>query len=33
MADMHRLLGFLETHDASALGGISRIGDLVAQAR
>jgi signal transduction histidine kinase len=33
MADMGRLLGFLETDDASSLGGISRIGDLVAQAR
>ena len=33
MADMGRLLGFLETDDTSSLGGISRIGDLVAQAR
>ncbi len=33
MADMGRLLGFLENDDTSSLGGISRIGDLVAQAR
>jgi signal transduction histidine kinase len=33
MADLRRLLGFLETDDASSLGGVSRIGDLVAQAR
>jgi signal transduction histidine kinase len=33
MADMGRLLGFLEHDDSSSLGGISRIGDLVAQAR
>jgi signal transduction histidine kinase len=33
MADLRRLLGFLETDDASSLGGISRIGDLVARAR
>jgi signal transduction histidine kinase len=33
MADLGRLLGFLETDDPSSLGGMSRIGDLVAQAR
>jgi signal transduction histidine kinase len=33
VADMGRLLGFLESEDPSELGGISRIGDLVAQAR
>ncbi len=33
MADLGRLLGFLETDEASSLGSISRIGDLVAQAR
>jgi signal transduction histidine kinase len=33
MADMGRLLGFLESEDPSSLGGISRIGDLVADAR
>ncbi|MBV9337659.1 MAG: hypothetical protein JO243_17375 [Solirubrobacterales bacterium] len=33
MADLGRLLGFLTTEDTSSLGGISRIGDLVAQAR
>ena len=33
MADMGRLLGFLESEDPSSLGGISRIGDLVAHAR
>jgi signal transduction histidine kinase len=33
IADMARLLGFLETDDTSNLGGISRIGDLVAHAR
>jgi signal transduction histidine kinase len=33
IADLHRLLGFLETEDATSLGGVSRIGDLVAQAR
>ena len=33
MADMGRLLAFLENDDTSSLGGISRIGDLVAQAR
>jgi signal transduction histidine kinase len=33
MADMGRLLGFLENDDTSSLGGINRIGDLVAQAR
>ncbi len=33
MADMGRLLGFLEDEDRSALGGMSRIGDLIAQAR
>ena len=33
MADMGRLLGFLENDDTSSLGGVSRIGDLVAQAR
>lgn len=33
IADLRRLLGFLETEDASSLGGVSRIGDLVAQAR
>ncbi len=33
MADMGRLLGFLENDDTSSLGGISRIGDLVAHAR
>jgi signal transduction histidine kinase len=33
IADLRRLLGFLESDDASSLGGVSRIGDLVAQAR
>lgn len=33
IADMGRLLGFLDTDDTQSLGGISRIGDLVAQAR
>jgi signal transduction histidine kinase len=33
IADMARLLGFLETNDTQSLGGISRTGDLVAQAR
>jgi signal transduction histidine kinase len=33
IADTGRLLGFLETDDTHTLGGISRIGDLVAQAR
>jgi signal transduction histidine kinase len=33
MADMGRLLGFLDDDESSNLGGISRIGDLVAQAR
>jgi signal transduction histidine kinase len=33
MADMGRLLGFLESEDPSSLGGMSRIGDLVADAR
>ena len=33
IGDMGRLLGFLETDDTQSLGGISRIGDLVAQAR
>jgi signal transduction histidine kinase len=33
MTELDRLLGFLETDDASSLGGISRVGDLVAQAR
>jgi signal transduction histidine kinase len=33
IADMARLLGFLDTNDTRSLGGISRIGDLVAQAR
>ena len=33
IADLRRLLGFLGTEDAASLGGVSRIGDLVAQAR
>ncbi len=33
LADMGRLLGFLENDSAASLGGTSRIGDLVAQAR
>jgi signal transduction histidine kinase len=33
IADMARLLGFLETDDMRNLGGVSRIGDLVSQAR
>ena len=33
MVDMSQLLGFLESEDPSSLGGISRIGDLVAHAR
>ena len=33
ITDLRRLLGFLESDDASNLGGVSRIGDLVAQAR
>jgi signal transduction histidine kinase len=33
MADMGQLLGFLQTGEASSLGGVSRVGDLVAQAR
>jgi signal transduction histidine kinase len=33
MGDMGRLLGFLDHDDTSSLGSISRIGDLVAQAR
>jgi signal transduction histidine kinase len=33
MADMARLLGFLETDDTSSLGSVSRIGDVVARAR
>ena len=33
IADLRRLLGFLDTEDAASLGGVSRIGDLVAQAR
>jgi signal transduction histidine kinase len=33
IADLRRLLGFLGTDDASSLGGVSRIGDLIAQAR
>jgi signal transduction histidine kinase len=33
MADLGHLLGFLETDDTSSMGGVSRIGDLIAQAR
>lgn len=33
VAELRRLLAFLDTDDPSSLGGVSRIGDLVAQAR
>jgi signal transduction histidine kinase len=33
IADLRRLLGFLETDSAASLGGVSRIGDLLTQAR